>query len=541
MARIGDRTIAQADEDDLHLIARITGLSARTVNKRCRETRGNTLIRNGFQDRWPEDAEDFGELTVVIARGAGFEVELARLTGLSQRTVRKRLEKVNGRTLVRNAFPELDEEEEVVEVEEEEEEEWYEPGDGGDEDEDEDGDLTQMTTAQLLGETRVATMRKAEPLIHWLAPSLGLSARGFEAKLEAKHGRVLMRNMMGRSWPTHISDDGAEAVLAELQVATLVRDPPLAIWLANILDHDPDGLFEALANESDGSLIRSVYPQLSRKTRPEIQPTPPPPPAAGTSGLLVDGRWRVKRRLGSGNFGEAFEVIDEKYPEHGRFVLKRALGDDSVETLEKEMGLALRLSHQHICSYRDIGSDPIWGVYVILQYGGKSLDKLIERHGVFDVDDAVQIVSQIAAALDYAHGKGVLHQDVKPDNILIEGEEGEREARLTDFGISVRGRVTRRTGGAKTVAATEVIGYTPAYSAPEQRYGTPRRNSDQYSLALVFCSMLEGEVFVDGYEPRSISRLTARQNQAVARALASNPDARFARCSEFARQLGGLR
>ena len=209
--------------------------------------------------------------------------------------------------------------------------------------------------------------------------------------------------------------------------------------------------------------------------------------------------------------------------------------------LRKEIAIAFDLTHQHICAYRDIGEDPEFGVYLIQSYGGPSLDKLIEEYGVFDLATALEITSCVASALDYAHRRNVMHQDVKPSNILIDGDDAAREVRLTDFGISIRGRVTQRTDGKGTIIATSIIGLSPGYAAPEQYMGVPRRASDQYSLGLVLCSLLEGEVFKQRYQPRSFSRLSAAQNRALAKALAFDPDRRFDSCGEFVRVMGGGR
>lgn len=146
---------------------------------------------------------------------------------------------------------------------------------------------------------------------------------------------------------------------------------------------------------------------------------------------------------------------------------------------------------------------------------------------------------QAAAGLDYAHSKGVIHQDVKPGNVLIDKKSKPWEVRLGDFGIAVQGRAGKNTVGDYTVIATAPVAYTRAYAAPEQLRGEKaRKATDQYGLALVLCSMLEGHVFKRKYDRRNFHRLNARQNAAIERALRDDPGDRFASCAAFVAALG---
>jgi serine/threonine-protein kinase len=129
---------------------------------------------------------------------------------------------------------------------------------------------------------------------------------------------------------------------------------------------------------------------------------------------------------------------------------------------------------------------------------------------------------------------------VKPGNILVEESGRTWEVRVGDFGIALRGAGAKNTKGKYTIIATHPVGYSASYAAPEQRANRPaRKASDQYSLALVFCSMLEGRVFSSRFEPRRFARLTKPQNDALLRALAESPDARFDSCREFVSALRG--
>jgi serine/threonine-protein kinase len=261
-------------------------------------------------------------------------------------------------------------------------------------------------------------------------------------------------------------------------------------------------------------------------------------------GSVVGGHWRIVRAIGDrGGFGTVFEVTDETKPDRD-FVMKVADGPTpqqratNEERLREEVRIAHRVTHQNACAYLEDRLDPASGVYyAIMKYAGDSLQKLLQSGDCFELLDAVDIVSQIADALDYAHAKrGIIHQDVKPANILVQGTIGAREARIGDWGISRFGRDTRRADGSPTVIAT-VVGMSAGYTAPEQYRGEARSASDQYCLALVFCSLLEGRVFAEHYRPRQLEQLSAAQNMTVFRALSPEPEDRFGSCGTFAAKL----
>jgi serine/threonine protein kinase, bacterial len=129
---------------------------------------------------------------------------------------------------------------------------------------------------------------------------------------------------------------------------------------------------------------------------------------------------------------------------------------------------------------------------------------------------------------------------VKPGNILVKKDRQHWKVRVTDFGIAVTGTITTNTAGQHTILATRGIGYSRGYAAPEQRAGeSPRRGTDQYALALVFCSMLEGHIFTERYRLRPFPNLTGAQNDALAKALSLEPEDRFSSCAEFVAALGG--
>ncbi len=164
--RLGDIKITNPDLDP-EMVADVTGLSMQTVRRRLREEHGNTLVRNAFWRHWPRDVERLEKITLALARDAGLEREIADKTGLSERTVRKRLEK-GGKTFVEKEFPELhDQDESDDEFDDDDPEQDYDD----DDDEDDDHDTTTLvdaTEVELLGATRVVSARSTS-MSSWLA------------------------------------------------------------------------------------------------------------------------------------------------------------------------------------------------------------------------------------------------------------------------------------------------------------------------------------------------------------------------------------
>src|SRR5262249_24453990 len=175
------------------------------------------------------------------------------------------------------------------------------------------------------------------------------------------------------------------------------------------------------------------------------------------------------------------------------------------ERFHREIDLVAGLVHPHIVPVFDSGDahGRLW--YVMPYIRGESLRARLEREGKLRVPDALRITREVAEALDYAHRQGVVHRDVKPENILLV----EGQALLADFGIA------RGTAGAvadHTPTATGLILGTPAYMSPEQmdaRVDIDGR-SDVYSLGCVLYEMLAGSRPFPGRTPFAVvaSRLS---------------------------------
>ena len=271
------------------------------------------------------------------------------------------------------------------------------------------------------------------------------------------------------------------------------------------------------------------------------QPVPPPPAPLASA---LTGRYRIERELGRGGMATVYLAGDEK---HGRQVAIKVLRPELTASVDagrflREIGIAARLAHPHIVPLLDSG-EAAGLLYYVAPYvsGGSLRDRL--RSGALSLADAVRVAREVGAALDYAHRQGLVHRDVKPENILF----AEGLALLSDFGIA---RAAGDSRGSGSTSAGIVVG-TPQYMSPEQASGDPAidSRSDLYGLACVVYEMLAGQPPFASGPARAImaSQVTATPpplravrpetppsvERALVRALAKNPDERFATASEF--------
>ncbi|GEM_PF-2792551 len=253
------------------------------------------------------------------------------------------------------------------------------------------------------------------------------------------------------------------------------------------------------------------------------------------------GRFRILREIGRGGSGVVYEGWDPR--ERRKVALKvlpaiRALDSDRVRRFLREAETARNLHHERIVSLYEIGEER--GTYFIaMQYiEGRPLD-LFWKEELIDFRTSVNVVIQCLDALEYAHDKGLVHLDVKPQNILV---DDDGRAYLADFGLA-RGVTGLRQTGA--------LAGTPKYMSPEQAAGRPAVDvrSDIYSLGLTLYNLLtythpfEGEdvhlvlknvISGDFPRPRDINnRIPARLEAVVLKAMERKPSRRYATAAEF--------
>jgi serine/threonine-protein kinase len=264
------------------------------------------------------------------------------------------------------------------------------------------------------------------------------------------------------------------------------------------------------------------------------------------------GRYQFGRELGAGGMATVYLAEDLR---HRRQVAVKVLRPEVAATLgperfAREIEIAAQLQHPHILSVLDSGDAGGFLYYVMPFVDGESLRARLNRQGELAVPEAVRLLGEVADALAYAHAHGVVHRDIKPDNVLISG----RHALVADFGVAKA--VTEATGRHAITTAGVAIG-TPAYMAPEQATADPHvdHRADIYALGVVGYEMLTGLPPFSGsaqavlaaqvtQEPPPVSQLRPAipdgLAEIIARCLAKRPADRWQSAREVADRLEAL-
>jgi eukaryotic-like serine/threonine-protein kinase len=269
----------------------------------------------------------------------------------------------------------------------------------------------------------------------------------------------------------------------------------------------------------------------------------------------LEGHYRVTGEIGAGGMSTVYSAEDVR---HGRTVAIKVLLPELAESIGaerflREIEVTAGLVHPNILPLLDSGEADGLLYYVMPFIEGESLGDRLKREPQLPLDDAVAIGGQVAAALNYAHERGIVHRDIKPANILLH----DGQAMVADFGIA---KAVTMAGGQALTSTGLSIG-TPLYMSPEQIDGAKALDgrADVYSLGCVLYHMLVGEVpftgpssaaimarhAVDPAAPLTTVRpeLPKAVDRAVQKALAKSPADRFASTSGFADALekaGGL-
>jgi len=217
-----------------------------------------------------------------------------------------------------------------------------------------------------------------------------------------------------------------------------------------------------------------------------------------TTGSTFAGRYQVIEELGHGGMGRVYKVFDTDIKEKIALKLLRpeiALDKETVERFSNELKLARKISHRHVCRMFDLGKAE-GTTFITMEFiPGEDLKKLIRKMGQLGAGRAVSIAKQVCEGLEEAHHLGVVHRDLKPQNIMVD-EDGN--ARIMDFGIA------RSLRGKGITGAGVMIG-TPEYMSPEQVEGKEAdQRSDIYSLGIILYEMLTGRVPFEGDTPFTI-------------------------------------
>jgi serine/threonine-protein kinase len=267
-------------------------------------------------------------------------------------------------------------------------------------------------------------------------------------------------------------------------------------------------------------------------------------PSILLSAALAD-RYAIERELGRGGMATVYLAQEHKHDRRVAIKVLHAEMSASVgaDRFLREIGIVARLSHPHIVPLIDSGNADGMLYYVSPYVPGGSLRDRLAKERKLPVSDALRIAQEVATALDYAHRSGIVHRDVKPENVLF----ADGQAVLADFGVA---RACSASPEDMVTEAGMALG-TPAYMSPEQASGDRDAGepSDQYSLACVVYEMLAGEPPFTGANSRSTlakqvteaprpirtlrPEVPASVERALAKALAKAPDDRYSSTAQF--------
>jgi eukaryotic-like serine/threonine-protein kinase len=263
-------------------------------------------------------------------------------------------------------------------------------------------------------------------------------------------------------------------------------------------------------------------------------------------GELIAGRYELQELVGSGGMSNVFRAHDRLLERSVAIkILHEQFGrdDDYVERFRREARAVAQLAHPNIVTVIDRGEED-GRQYIVFEYiEGENLKALVANGGL-PVDEALGYTLQVAHALDFAHKRGLVHRDVKPQNVLL-NDEGQ--AKVTDFGIA-------RSLDVQGVTQTGTVLGTSDYIAPEQARGDKvDQKTDIYSLGTVLYELLTGEVPYEGdnfvvvamrhvNDPVPSVRdhrpeVPYRLDHVVRRAMAKDPEDRFVSMEELVREL----
>ena len=262
---------------------------------------------------------------------------------------------------------------------------------------------------------------------------------------------------------------------------------------------------------------------------------------------MIAGRYELLELIGRGGMSSVWQAHDRLLD---RIVAIKILhphfteDEEYVERFRREARSVAQLSHPNIVTVIDRGEDA-GRQYIVFEYvEGENLKQLLERGGPMPVRDALVMALQMARALAFAHGRGLIHRDVKPQNVLL---NLDGQAKMTDFGIA-------REVDVEGVTITGTVLGTSEYIAPEQARGQQvDSQTDVYSLGVVLYELLTGGVPYDGDNfvtvalrhvnepvPNVLDRrpdAPPRVALAIERAMAKSPDDRYGSMDELVNEL----
>ncbi len=282
---------------------------------------------------------------------------------------------------------------------------------------------------------------------------------------------------------------------------------PAAVTPNRLVVRSLDGGNESVMGASDTAVaVAGARTSLSGDELPKLGSMETP--VAGTPslaitdlvGVTLSGRYLVKRKLGQGGMGAVYEVTHTEIG--GRYAIKVLLEkyaqrDAIVKRLKQEAQLATSLDHEHIIRVTDFGNTQDGRTFVVMEYlEGESLAECLARESKLPEQRILRIAAQTASALAAAHQKGIVHRDVKPENLFLLKRKEQDFVKVVDFGISKNLRQSDEQEEQPRLTQTGMVLGTPLYMSPEQARGDDDLDHrvDVYALGVIMYECAAGRV-----------------------------------------------
>ncbi|MEZ4339318.1 MAG: serine/threonine-protein kinase [Sandaracinaceae bacterium] len=290
---------------------------------------------------------------------------------------------------------------------------------------------------------------------------------------------------------------------------------------------------------------------------------PPPPTGDPLLGTILGDRYQILRQIGEGGMGLVYEAEHVAIEKH---VALKVLRDDFsgrpevVERFKQEAKSASRIGSDHIVDISDFGVTPSGASYFVMELlEGEDLAEVLEKQATLDIGRATNIILQCCKALGAAHKKGIVHRDMKPENIFLVHKDGTPDfVKLVDFGIAKMSDIETPGAPGRKLTKTGMIFGTPEYMSPEQAAGKSLDHRvDIYALAVILFEMLSGRVPFIGdtfmgiltqhmfEDPPELQDVNPNADvpqpivEFIYKGLAKDPDHRYQTCEEMEEALRG--
>lgn len=266
------------------------------------------------------------------------------------------------------------------------------------------------------------------------------------------------------------------------------------------------------------------------------------------SETLLNGRYALVAQQGSGGMSVIYRAVDRMLQRNVAVkILRPSLTTDPafLEKFRNEARSIANLSHPNIVTVFDVGSDGSTHYIVMELIDGQDLKKIIKANGAMPIEKVIDIITQICAGIGYAHRSGIVHADIKPQNILMTRDE---KVKVTDFGIA------QALSDTQPQQRAEVVWGSPHYFSPEQAKGEqPSARSDVYSIGIVMFEMLTGRLPYTGTNQQELAMAHIRERvplvtefnpsvpaglaELVKQAMAKEPAERFRDADQFSARI----